>query len=61
MNFVRDIIAEIPRYWDVDTMSREAMVNLICQRARFVGNTLEGRLWPQMTLEFPEDSQGDQS
>ena len=61
MNSVRDIVAEIPRTWEVDTTSREAMVNLICQRARFVGGTLEGRLWSQTLLEFPEDSQGDQS
>jgi len=55
--FVRGIIAEIPREWEVDGETREAMLRLICQRAAFVADTLLQRFWPQMTLAFPDDTQ----
>jgi len=59
--FVREIIAEIPREWEVDDSTRDAMLRLICERAEFIKNTICEHLWPQTEIAFPEDRQGDQS
>jgi hypothetical protein len=52
------IVATIPAGWQVPERARAALVELICQRARFVADSLMRRLaavcWPQSELPFGE-------
>lgn len=48
------IVDEIPAVWDVDQAARTALIDFLLQRAAFVAETIEVRLWPQSELRFPE-------
>ncbi len=49
---VRQIVASIPREWDVPTSARDALIELICRRAVFVSDRIEGWIWPQREFDF---------
>jgi hypothetical protein len=48
----REFIEAVPEAWEVDRDGRSAWALMLCDRARFVSETIEMRLWPQM--EFDE-------
>ncbi len=49
----------IPTEWDVEKDVQEALVDLILDRALFVADSIEGKLWPQRQLPFdaPEETE----
>ena len=51
---VRPIVDGIPRAWDVGDAARAALVTFAVGRARFLGDTMERELWPQMEFKFPD-------
>lgn len=51
---VRPIVDGIPRAWDVSDAARAALVTFAVGRARFLGDTMERELWPQMEFKFPD-------
>jgi hypothetical protein len=42
-----EFIARVPREWDVAKEARAAWAAMITQRAQFLSETIEMRLWPQ--------------
>lgn len=46
-----EIIRAIPREWEVDNSGRASLATLITERAHFVAQTIESKLWPQLELE----------
>jgi hypothetical protein len=42
-----EFISRVPREWDVPNEARSAWAGMITQRAQFVSETIEMRLWPQ--------------
>jgi hypothetical protein len=46
------IVDSIPNEWDVPRAAREALVGLVCRRAAFVSDRIEGWLWPQREFDF---------
>jgi hypothetical protein len=41
----------VPAEWEVDADGRSAWVSMLSDRAHFVSQTIEARLWPQMELQ----------
>lgn len=48
----QEFIRLVPEAWEVDQEGRSAWAFMLSERARFVSETIEARLWPQM--EFQE-------
>lgn len=48
----QEFIAAVPDAWEVNQDGRSAWASMISERATFVSETIEARLWPQM--EFQE-------
>ena len=55
VNVVREIVELIPNEWEVEPAARDALVNLICQRASFVAETVLNRIaqlcWPDQLFD----------
>jgi hypothetical protein len=47
----------IPSQWDVSNAARDALVRFVVGRAAYLVDTMEKRLWPQNTLNFPQDEE----
>ena len=56
---VVQMIQTIPKEWEVGEEVQDALVDLILDRAVFVADTIEDRLWPQNEFGFanPEDTE----
>jgi hypothetical protein len=50
---VHGFVESIPRKWEVTEAARDAVVDLVVDRAAFVADTIESRIWPQRDLDFP--------
>lgn len=46
------IVQGVPAAWEVSRAARDAWVNLICQRAGWLADSLPGLLWPQQEMNF---------
>jgi hypothetical protein len=49
------MLDDIPREWEVKSKVKDAWVEFIYNRARFVAETIERKLWPQQDLAFGEE------
>lgn len=49
---VQPIVDGIPVEWEVDSGSRGALADLICERARYVADSVADKLFPQGELPF---------
>lgn len=47
----------IPREWDVRQDALNALIDLVVQRATFVAETIENKIWPQRSLEFGPETE----
>ncbi len=45
-------VERIPREWEVDKATREALTNFLCQRRDFLATELVARIFPQSELNF---------
>jgi hypothetical protein len=45
---VEEVVAEVPRQWDVPTAARTAIADLVCGRARTVADMIHSG-WPART------------
>jgi hypothetical protein len=50
---VREIVDSIPPAWDVAGPSRDALVDLICRRARYVADHIEEMIWGRWEFYYP--------
>lgn len=46
-----EIIAVVPKQWEIDRQGRSAWATMITERAHFVAENIEQILWPQMELK----------
>ena len=51
---VVQIVQTIPNEWEVGDEAQDALVDLILERAAFVADTIEGRLWPERKFGFAD-------
>ncbi len=54
-SFVRQVVGTIPDEWDVSSASRTALVDFVVERAAYLVDKMERRLWPQGELDFGEE------
>ncbi len=54
---VEEIVNSVPKEWEVNPVVRESLVNLICDRAKFLVDNFVSRIWPQGELYDREDDQ----
>lgn len=54
---VNEIVASIPKEWEVDKKSRDALLQLITQRAKFVSQSIFAKLWPQTEFGFSDEAE----
>jgi hypothetical protein len=53
-NLVRGIAQTIPLKWDVSEPVLGALIDFVVDRASFVADTIESKIWRQLGLDFPE-------
>jgi hypothetical protein len=52
---VMSVVRTVPREWDVNTRTLDALVNFILGRAAFVAGEIERMIWPQLNLAYPDN------
>jgi hypothetical protein len=56
---VNQMIRRIPDQWKVGEELRQAIVDLVVQRAEFVAQTIDTRIWPQLELRLDGEDQSE--
>jgi hypothetical protein len=54
---VMPIVQTIPKQWDVNSGTLEALVNFILGRATFIAENIEVMIWPQFDLISPDEGE----
>ena len=53
LDVIEDIVQMIPNAWSVSKEAKQALIQFISQRAAYLANTIEGRLFGGTQLELP--------
>ena len=51
---VMSVVRTVPREWDVNVGTLDALVSCVLGRAVYVAAEIERMIWPQLDLAYPE-------